>query len=46
MSFQLASDLKTRQTMWICNGKIYNPVKVCGHYAEKYAHEVNRVTIG
>jgi hypothetical protein len=45
MSFQLASDLKTRQTVWICNGKTYDPIKVCSHYREKYAHEVKRVTV-
>ena len=45
MSFKLASDLKTRQTVWICNGKTYDPVKVCGHYAEKYASDVKKVTL-
>ena len=45
MSFQLASDLKTRQTVWIRDGKTYNPIKVCATYRETFAYEVKRVTV-
>jgi hypothetical protein len=45
MSFQLASDLKTRQTVWICNGKTYDPIQVCSHYRETYASDVKKVTV-
>jgi hypothetical protein len=45
MSFQLASDLKTRQTVWIRDGKTYDPIKVCAHYRETYASDVKQVTV-
>ena len=44
MSFQLASDLKTRQIVWIANGKTYDPIKVCAHYQQTYASDVRPVT--
>lgn len=45
MSFQLASDLKTQKTVWICNGKTYDPIKVCLHYAQRYGSDVKQVTV-
>lgn len=40
MAFQLASDLQTRKTVWVRDGKIYDPIKVCAHYRVKYASDV------
>jgi hypothetical protein len=45
MSFKIACDIKTRQTVWICNGKTYDPIQVCAHYRQKYASDVKRVTV-
>jgi hypothetical protein len=49
MSFKLASDLKTRQTVWITvkNGiqLELDPIQVCSHYRQKYASDVKKVTV-
>ena len=49
MSFKLASDLKTRQTVWITvkNGiqLELNPIQVCAHYRETYASDVKHRTV-
>jgi len=49
MSFQLACNLITRETVWIRvkNGIPFelNPIEVCAHYREKYASDVKEVTI-
>jgi hypothetical protein len=49
MSFQLACDLKTQETVWITvkNGiqLELNPIEVCAHYRKKYASDVKQVTV-
>jgi len=49
MSFKLACNLITRETVWITvkDGITLelNPIEVCAEYREKYASDVKKVTI-
>jgi hypothetical protein len=49
MSFKLACNLITRETVWITvkDGIPFelNPIEVCAEYREKYASNVKEVTI-
>jgi hypothetical protein len=49
MSFKLACNLITRETVWITvrDGiELHlDPIKVCAEYREKYASDVKEVTI-
>jgi len=49
MSYQLACDLITRETVWIRvkNGipVELNPIEVCAYYRKKYAKNVKTVTM-
>jgi hypothetical protein len=49
MSFKLACNIQTRQTVWVTvkNGiqLELDPIKVCSHYRETYASDVKKVTI-
>ena len=49
MSFKLACNLITRETVWVTvkDGITLelNPIEVCAEYREKYASDVKKVTI-
>jgi hypothetical protein len=49
MSFKLACNIQTRQTVWITvkNGiqLELDPIQVCSHYRQKYASDVKKVTV-
>ena len=36
MAFQVASDIQTRQIVWVANGKVYDSVSLSAYYRKKY----------